>query len=646
MFALVVEALRRTDLRRATVNLNWTGGMILEKLLKKFNFNGQTAVSAQPTAPAARPVQLQKPAVPVPASAPTQPPVSTGRGIYKQSAEPAGPLGSRLKGKEASASDIEKLMDARWKIITGTNGIVEITETQSKYVVLLAADKDGKVFHTLVVARDYARNSETSSVKIALQRRGYTWNNEFLVDLSVVASIYERTGGNVKTKGNVGDVAHMQKQFIDLVAYAAKRRCSDIHLDFESHQGKVRVRSDNVIMKLHDLLPAEASAMCQAAFAMAEASDATYSPQQHQGARITEQSVKKKGLALPADVSSLRLQFDTLSQGRYLVVRLLYAQKVGSNEDVDSLGYSPNQMRDIRLIRRRKEGVIIISGPTGAGKSTTLQRALSATAREQPGLNILTIEDPPEYFIPGAIQIAVMNATTAEERDEKFRQAITAALRSDPNIIMIGEIRDTSSAMLAFEAAMTGHLTWASLHANNAMANLDRLRDKKVEFYKLTDAALIAGLIAQRLVRRTVRDISLTFEQACEAGIVSPELQEHLPKIAGPYLHQVRFAGIKKFNEQTGKWVALEDENEAYKGRTVCAEVIRPDQQFLDFYKNDQKSEAQRHWIEHLGGMTMREHGLVKLLSGEVCPNEIDMEMGTLLDITPERAAQVMKMAV
>lgn len=625
----------------------------LDKFFKKPSETVQPAVSGQSAAVSApsRPMQQTQraPATPGNALAPVH---AQGRGIYKtrdtalvvndRTAVSAGAANnaSRSKSREATAEEVEKLSSPGWKIITGTNGIVEITETQSKYVVLLASERDGKTTHTLVVARDYARNSETSSVKIALQRKGYSWVNEFHVDLPVIGTIYERTGGNVKVKS--GDVAQMQKAFIDLVAHAAKRRCSDIHLDYENHQGKIRVRADNVMMKLTDLLPTEASAMCQAAFAMAEASDSTYMPQQHQGARITEQSVKKKGLALPADVSSLRLQFDTLSQGRYLVVRLLYAQKVGSNEDVDTLGYAPNQMRDIKLIRRRKEGVIIISGPTGAGKSTTLQRALSATAREYPGLNILTIEDPPEYFIPGAIQIAVVNATTADERNEKFRQAITAALRSDPNIIMIGEIRDTASAMLAFEAAMTGHLTWASLHANNAISNLDRLRDKKVEAYKLSDASLIAGLIAQRLVRRTVLDKALTFEQAVEAGMVTKELEEYLPKLAGPYLSKLRFAGEKKFNHETREWETLADINEAYKGRTVCAEVIRPDQTFLDYYKDDRKSDALKYWIDHLNGMTMREHGLIKALAGEVCPNEIDTELGSLLEIPVERVATLM----
>jgi type II secretory ATPase GspE/PulE/Tfp pilus assembly ATPase PilB-like protein len=207
---------------------------------------------------------------------------------------------------------------------------------------------------------------------------------------------------------------------------------------------------------------------------------------------------------------------------------------------------------------------------------------------------------------------------------------------------MIGEIRDTASAMLAFEAAMTGHVAWASLHANDAMSNLDRLRDKKVEMYKLTDAKLVAGLIGQRLLRRTRLDLALTFEEACEANIVPDELMEYLPKLAGPYLKKIRFAGEKQKDKVTGEWNFIEDINEAYRGRTVCAETILPDQKFLDLYADGKKGSAEQYWLENLQGMTMREHGLTKVLNGELCPLEVNYELGSLLEIPVERVSKIM----
>lgn len=574
-------------------------------------------------------------------------PVAANRGLHKPvgAVAPAGsqpPATSvRQRAREADSKIVEHLTNPKvdWKLITGTSGIVEISENQAKYACLLAYEKDGVTQHTFVVARDYAKVAETSAVRMLLQRKGYSWANEFLVDLTVISDIYARNQGNVKIRG---DVAEMQRRFVELITYAYKRGCSDVHIYFDPSGGHIRVRCDNVMMKLTDIVPSDASALCQAAFAMCEISDTTYNPQQHQGARMTDISVKSKGLQLPTGIQSLRLQFNAVTNGRYVVIRLLPTQKLGANDDVDTLGYAPNHVRDIRLMRRRKEGIIIISGPTGSGKSTTLQRSLAATYRERPGLNIITIEDPPEYHIPGAAQLVVVNASTAEERNEKFRQAITASLRSDPNIIMIGEIRDTSSALLAFEAAMTGHVAWASLHANDAISNLDRLRDKKVEMWKLTDAKLVAGLIGQRLVRRTVQEKALTFAEACEAGLVTPELQEHLPKLAGPYLDNIRFGGVKRRDPETNEWVPLEDENEAYSGREVCAETIRPNQKLLDLYKADRKVEAIEYWFTELNGMTMREHGLTKVLKGVCCPNEIDYELGDLTEIDPKRVPIIM----
>ncbi len=603
---------------------------------------------ASPTPPGPSPVRREMVAPP-----------AVNRGLHKSAVAPAQVNGVRVqppvsstrqRAREADKDVVNFLVEAKnLKLITGTNGVVQISEDQAQYIALVAHEKDGKTRQILVVARDYAKVSETATVRILLGKKGYSWETEYLVDLQVISQIYDRTQGNIKVRG---DVAQMQRRFIELVTDAASKRCSDIHLTFDNQGGVIRVRSDNVMMKLTDLSTGEASALCQAAFAMCEASDSTYQPQQYQGARMTDTSVKAKGLTMPSGVGSLRLQFNPLSQGRYMVVRLLHAQKVGTNEDVDTLGYAPNHVRDIKQMRRRKEGIIIISGPTGSGKSTTLQRALAATYRERPGLNIITIEDPPEYVIPGAAQLVVVNAATAEERSEKFRQAITAALRSDPNIIMIGEIRDTASALLAFEAAMTGHVAWASLHANDAISNLDRLRDKHVELWKLTDAKLVAGLIGQRLLRRTVHSIrdkdgnevggSLTFDEACAAGLVTPELQEHLPKLAGAYLSQVRFAGEKRLDPVTNEWVSLDDANDAYRGRTVCAETIRPNQKMLDLYKADKKSEAIDYWFEHLNGMTMREHGLTKVLKGELCPNEVDYELGDLTEIDPSRVPIIM----
>lgn len=530
--------------------------------------------------------------------------------------------------REASAEVVAQILNFKGSVLTAPGGVAELTPAQAQYVALLQSP-DGR--NILVVSKDYALHHETSSARSAFRRKGLVWQNEFLVDLDVIRRIYEKAEPAQATVRQ-GDTAQMQRAFIDLLQKAAQVHSSDIHIVVHRYEATVKIRADGVMMKLQDLTAGVALELCQAAFAMADSSDPTYMPMEYQGARVTERSLK--GLKFPEGVQSVRLQFNPLpAGGRYMIARLLYAQKVGSKADIDELGYAPNQIRQIRDMRRKPYGINIICGPTGSGKSTTLQRGLTALMREKPGINVITIEDPPEYVIEGAAQLPVTNAKTAEERSEKFRQAITAALRSDPDVIMIGEIRDGASAQLAFEAAMTGHGVWASLHANDAISILDRLRDQKVETYKLCDASLMTGLIGQRLVRRTAPEHSVGFDEGVSLGFVDDETADAIRKAAGDRIEGIRFAGTHRFDDS--------EKARAYDGRSVVAEVILPDQPFLDLVKADRKPEAVRYWLDELDGMTMLEHAFVLMCEGLLDPRELEDKIGLVRDIDVSRLPRV-----
>lgn len=530
--------------------------------------------------------------------------------------------------REASPEIIGQIVNFKGSILTAPGGVAELTPAQARYIALLGG-ADGR--NILVVSKDYALHHETSSARSTFRRKGLVWSNEFLVDLDVIRRIYEKVQSSAPVLKN-GDTAQMQREFLNLLSKAAAARSSDIHIVVHRYEATVKIRADGVMMKLHDLTSGVALELCQAAFAMADSSDPTYIPMEYQGARVTEGSLK--GLRFPEGVQSVRLQFNPLpAGGRYMVARLLYAQKVGSKADVDELGYAPNQIRQIREMRRKPYGINIISGPTGSGKSTTLQRGLSALMREKPGINVITIEDPPEYVIEGAAQLPVTNAKTAEERSEKFRQAITASLRSDPDVIMIGEIRDRASAHLAFEAAMTGHGVWASLHANDAVSILDRLRDQGVELYKLGDGTLMTGLIGQRLVRKTNPEHAIGFEEGVKLGFVTEDTAKAIRHAAGRRIGKIRFAGTHKLAEAS--------KAEAYSGRSVVAEVILPDQKFLDFIKADRKPDAVAYWLEKLAGMTMLEHAFVQMCRGDLDPRELEDKVGLLRDLDVSRLETV-----
>lgn len=535
-----------------------------------------------------------------------------------------------MKAREALPNEVEALINYKGQVLTGAGGVAELTETQAQRTVLLGGDDVSR--NILVISKSHYMDHETSSARSIMRRAGLSWSRELLVDLDVIRKIYDKSfsSGALVSK----DAGNMQREFINILNRAAKVKASDIHIIVNRFEAVIRMRSDGVMRKVSEMPASAASELCQAAFAMADASDPAYSVMDYQGARVTESSLK--GMRFPPGVQAVRLQFNPLpGGGRYMVARILYSQKIGSTADVDELGYAANQIEQIRLMRRRPYGMVIISGPTGSGKSTTLQRSLTALMRERPDKNIVTIEDPPEYVIEGAAQLPVTNARTSEDRSEKFSQAISASLRSDPDVIMIGEIRDLASSHLAFEAAMTGHGVWASLHANDAASILDRLRDFGVEDFKLCDATLISGLVGQRLLRKSTPNHEVNFEEGVSLGLISKGTAELIRKIASPYLENIRFAGTHKFPESP---------DQAFSGRSVVAEVIFPDQEFLDLMKVNRKKEAVNYWLEHLDGMTMLEHGFSKVCSGLLDIRELEDNIGQISKINPDRIPTIMKM--
>jgi len=522
-----------------------------------------------------------------------------------------------LKGD--GVDELQEIDQFAGRVLTGDGGEVPLQNTQRKYV---AALDNGM----LLIAKDHRLTGPASSAQALLQRASFVAVRTLYVDMETIRKVYEaerRRSGNVEV---MRDQAQMQRAVIELVKGAAKERCSDIHIIVRRHEAEVRVRSDSVMMKLRDMAAATAQDFCQAAFNMADASDSSYKPYEYQGARIT--ALKSP---LPENVQAVRLQFNPLPDGgRYLVMRLLYAQKVGADQDVDELGYTQAQIKQIKRMRRKSFGINIISGPTGSGKSTTLQRSLGAGLREvNYEKNVITVEDPPEYEIFGAAQLPVVNAKTDEERREAFRQAITASLRSDPDIVMIGEIRDNASAGLAFQAAMTGHQVWASLHANDGLSILDRLRDMGVVLYRLSDHTLVTGLIGQRLVRTLCKECKLPWDDAVERGFLDGEQARFLCEAVGEGAARTGF----KFANPAG----CERCRGGTTGRTVVAEVVLPDRKFMEFVAKEMKIQAYEYWLEHLQGVTMLENGLLKSVAGLVDPREVEDKIDLLDVVDPKR---------
>jgi type II secretory ATPase GspE/PulE/Tfp pilus assembly ATPase PilB-like protein len=500
-------------------------------------------------------------------------------------------------------------------IITGPSGIAELKESMRQ---LLIASTDGQIYFSRSHQNDPHVLSEIKRIE-TIQGKPRI---KHAIDMSTLGELYHRSSKRStfrKAASPRNDQSAMQRALIAIVANAAAKNASDVHIIANQDRAITKFRVDGVMTYINEMQPQYAFELLSAAFAMADASDPAYQQRQYQAARISSLTTE-----LPSGVQSLRLQFNPLAnEGRYLIMRILYSGD-GKRIDMEQLGYSPEQVRQIATMSARPVGINVISGPTGSGKSTTLKAILeSVIERRASGgadVNTITIEDPPEYVIRAAQQMPVVNAKTQEERAEAFTQAISAGLRSDPDIMMIGEIRDLASADLAVEGALSGHPIYASLHANTAMDILSRLRDMGIDDFKVFDAEVFSGLVGQRLLRQICPHCRVKYDEAVESGRIDELLAERVEKmlaITPPRKdgneHQLHVAG-------TG----CEHCTGGYKGRTVVAEIILPDDTFMEFMRSAKKAEARTYWFENMNGIDLLGSSWIRALEGRVTPIDIE----------------------
>lgn len=472
----------------------------------------------------------------------------------------------------------------------------------------------------ILVAREQLFNHRVRSEiqRIRLQNPDVKYE---MVTVSM-EEIAERRNQTVDETENVlRSDTEMQKAALDLFKKAVKDRTSDIHIRVSTVnrcQILFRINGDLVMVEEHTTAYGEQ--LCSTIYqSIADVGDSTYDINTRQDARIA-----KPG-SLPNELDGIRIATTPQVDGSLMVLRLLYDAS-GASDDVTSLGYSDIQRSRIQILKKRPTGVTLIAGPTGSGKSTTLQRVFTSLIRETKGRkNVLTVEDPPEYPIPGAIQTPVKNAITEEERSAAFQQAIKGAMRVDPDVIMIGEIRDAPSAKLAIQAAMTGHQVWSSIHANGAFNTIDRMIDLGVDLNVMTDPNILSGMLCQRLLKtlcKCKKPYTEVWAKYREEREGFDQDHDRLSSVLDLKDIYVRGDGC---DECRGKGAIV-----GTNGRTVVAEVVVTDQQMMQYVRNKDITAAIQHWKEAQRGMTMVEHALQKVRLGLVDPFDTEDVVGPL----------------
>ena len=485
--------------------------------------------------------------------------------------------------------------------------------SDGRFLVVETHKFDGRVLSFEVLARKKRLN---------ISKPTYVSQNE----LNAVYSIAERSAAAAEIEEDSDlDQLQMQKDFVAVVERADAKKVSDVHV-VVADSTQLMFRNNGMMQTEMEYNKEWGELFVRAAFASADISDSNYAQNEFQGAQklgSTPLRGSKGKLMLPHNVLAIRLQFNPIAFGsQYLVMRLLYADdNPDGSGDLQALGFGEYEENLFYRLRAVPVGVSVIAGPTGSGKSTTLQRNMIKLLQEKNyEINLITVEDPPEYPIPGARQMPVTNANTEEEKDEQFTKALSAALRSDPDVMMVGEIRTLSAAQLTFKGALSGHGMWTTLHANSAPAILTRFRDMGVETFKLLDPELIKGLISQRLFRKLCPHCRKSVKEMLD----EPQVKR-LKTALGDFGVEntfVRGPGCKYCN------------NTGIKGRMSVPEIVLPDAMFLELMIKGETRKAIDYWTSDLGGRTLKDAAIERMLKGYIDLDEVERWCG-LLDQRP-----------
>ncbi|HEX6834491.1 MAG TPA: type II secretion system ATPase GspE [Rudaea sp.] len=370
-----------------------------------------------------------------------------------------------------------------------------------------------------------------------------------------------------------------------IIQRAVEQRASDIHIEPFENRLKVRYRIDGVLLEAESPPAASTAAVISRVKIMAKLN-------------IAERRLPQDGrIPLRVQGKELDLRVSTVptSFGESVVMRILDRESVVF--DFHRLGFTDEFLPQFLKVLELPHGIMLVTGPTGSGKTTTLYTALSKL--NTPDVKIITVEDPVEYQIEGINQIQAKPAIGLD-----FSHALRSIVRQDPDIIMIGEMRDLETAKIAIQSALTGHLVLSTLHTNNAAGGITRLLDMGVEDYLLTST--VNGILAQRLVRR----LEPTHMEAYEA----------LPEVVEQF-------GLRKY-QPTGKIELYKPHpspitTTGYHGRTTIMEFLvmsdplrRLVMQHADMGKIEETARTE-------GMRTMYEDGLVKAMGGTTTIEEV-----------------------
>ena len=495
--------------------------------------------------------------------------------------------------------------------IAERNMAVPIAEVQGRIAVAM-------LDATNIQAVDYLSSLIQRPLKVFMASQNSIKHvlDQYKTDLSGVDALAEnvdaQTQADAESKRQVQTIVQdspISKALNTILEYAVRAKASDIHIEPLEKSLKIRCRIDGVLREIMNLPKSIEPALISRIKILSSL-------------KIDEHRVPQDGqfaVAVSGKEVDLRIAISPVVWGEQVVIRLL--DKTGKSFNLEEMGYAGRALRTIRKGIAAPNGMVLTSGPTGSGKSTSLYALIKEIKDDS--VNIITLEDPVEYKMDGVNQIQV-NA----EVGLTFSAGLRSILRLDPDIVMVGEIRDGETANLAVQAALTGHLVFSTLHTNSAAGILPRLIDMGIEPFLI--ASTVNTIIGQRLVRRvaakrnTYQSSPLQTQSIIETvGHLLPKTPEEVEKVSA----DLGYKNLPLANQKSYTLVKGRDTPQTpggYQGRAGLYEVMEVTEEIQQLIiKHATSHEVQKVAMQQ-GMITMRQDGYLKALTGITTIEEVN----------------------
>jgi type IV pilus assembly protein PilB len=468
-----------------------------------------------------------------------------------------------------------------------------------------------------VQAVDYLANRVQRPIKVFMASEAGVRHvlDQYRTDLSSVDEAAEASQEEAKASAADSDIktivqdSPISRALSTILEYAVKSRASDVHVEPLENALKIRCRVDGVLREIMQLPKSIEPALVSRIKILSNL-------------KIDEHRIPQDGqftVKVAGKEVDLRIAISPVVWGEQVVIRLL--DKSGNSFDIEQMGYAGRALRAIRKGILRPNGMVLTSGPTGSGKSTSLYALIKEIKNDT--VNIVTLEDPVEYKMDGVNQIQV-NADVGLT----FASGLRSILRQDPDIVMVGEIRDGETANLAVQAALTGHLVFSTLHTNSAAGVLPRLLDMGIEPFLI--ASTVNTIIGQRLVRRVSPKRDAYQSSPIETQNIISTVGHLLPKTKADVARvsadlgykDLPLAGQSAYTLVKGK--DTPQTPRGYIGRAGLYEVMDVNEDIQNLIvARATSAEIQRKAVEQ-GMITMRQDGYLKALQGLTTIEEVN----------------------